>query len=559
MSDKAAPLDVVIVSDFTADLFAGYLQNGEELPKVTAKTTGFGQVQQVLGGETLGRTVDLAIVWTRPEAVIPSFARLLDLDEVPVDALLAEVKDFAESLRRFASQAKSVFVPSWAAPPRRMYGLLDMQPGRGLAHAIHAMNAALAEALADTNVHVLDIERWLASAPRADAFSAKRWYLGKVAFANPVFREAARDIKAALRGLYGQSKKLVIVDLDDTLWGGIVGDDGWQNLVLGGHDAVGEALVDFQRALKSLARRGVLLGIVSKNTEAVALEAIDKHPEMVLKLGDFAGTRINWQDKARNVADLAEELNLGLQSVVFIDDNPIERSRVREALPEVLVPEWPTDKTLYPQALYALDCFEAARISKEDRERAKMYAVERERKAHKANVSVDEWLASLETRVKVESLGDANLKRTVQLLNKTNQLNLRTRRMTEADYLAWSREPNHRVLTISVEDKFGSSGLTGIVSVAVDGAASTIEDFVLSCRVMGRRVEETMLAVAMKYARGAGATRMLARYLPTPKNGPCLEFFRRSGLTSGADGEFSAPLDDEPPMPEHITVVEPEG
>lgn len=550
-------LDVLVLSDFTCDLFAGYLQNGEDLPKVTAKTPGYGQVIPVLsrGLPPDAPKPDVTIIWTRPEAVIPSFARLAAFEHVELDAILAEVHAFAEGIKRFAANAKTVLVPTWTAPQRRPFGLLDMKPGTGIGHALARMNIALSEALDVDRIHVLNGERWLAAAG-AETYSAKRWYTGKMPFANAVFREAARDVKSALRGLYGQARKLVIVDLDDTLWGGIVGDEGWEHLILGGHDAGGEALVDFQRALEALTRRGILLGIVSKNTESVALEAIAKHPEMVLKRDDFAGWRINWQDKARNVAELAEELNLGLQSVVFIDDNPVERARVREALPEVLVPEWPADKTQYPGALASLDCFESARISDEDRKRAAMYATERQRQALKTSVgSVDEWLVSLGTKVTIEALNDANAKRAVQLLNKTNQLNLRTRRMTEADLASWSAQSSRRLWTFTVEDRFGAAGLTGIVSVAHDGSTATIEDFVLSCRVMGRRVEEAMLHTAARFAREVGARKLVATYVPTEKNAPCLEFFERSGLTASGR-EFVWDLEREYALPSSITVAE---
>src|SRR5207244_12283525 len=154
-----------------------------------------------------------------------------------------------------------------------------------------------------------------------------------------------------------QGRKVVILELDDTLWGGIVGEVGWQDIKLGGHDPAGEALVDFQRELKALTRRGILLAIVSKNEESVAMEAIAKHPEMVLKLDDFAGWRINWRDKAENIHALMNELNLGLDSAVFIDDSAVERARVRETLPALFVPDWPSDKRLYPQALLLVHCF----------------------------------------------------------------------------------------------------------------------------------------------------------------------------------------------------------
>src|SRR5262249_44027937 len=224
-------------------------------------------------------------------------------------------------------------------------------------------------------------------------------------FHSDVFVEAARDIKAALAGLGGAARKVVILDLDDTLWGGIVGDVGWQGLRLGGHDSVGEAFVDFQRHLKALTRRGILLAIASKNEEPVALEAIGSHPEMVLRAEDFAARRINWKDKAQNIVDLMADLNLGLQSAVFIDDNPVERARVREALPEVFVPDWPEARLLYSSTLVGLRCFDAPAISREDAERSRMYAAERQREDLKKQVqSIDAWLRSLETRARVEPL-----------------------------------------------------------------------------------------------------------------------------------------------------------
>ena len=555
-----AALDVLLLSDFTCELFAGYLQNGEELPAVAVRTSGFGQVLSVLTAEEetpAEQRPDVTIVWTRPEAVVPSFARLMQFEDVAIDDIVAEVDAYAAAIKRFASRSKLVMVPTWVTRPQRPYGLMEMKPGRGIAHAVQRMNLALSEALDVPGVHVLNADRWMFAAG-GEAFSTKRWYMGKVPFSNAVFREAARDIKAGLRGIFGQGRKLVVLDLDDTLWGGIVGDDGWENLQLGGHDATGEALVDFQHALKALTRRGILLGIVSKNTESVALEAIEQHPEMVLELHDFAGWKINWQDKARNLAELAAELNLGLQSVVFIDDNPVERARVREALPEVLVPEWPVDKTQYPVALHSLDCFESARISEEDRARAAMYATERQRQTLKTSVgSVDEWLMSLGTKIAVQRLGEGNIKRTVQLLNKTNQLNLRTRRMTESDLASWAAQANARTWVFSVEDRFGAAGLTGIVSVSHDGTTAKLDDFVLSCRVMGRRVEEAMLHVAARYARDVGAKKIVAAYAPTAKNKPCLEFFQRSGWTADSNGEeFVWDLRSEYPAPKSVTIEE---
>jgi FkbH-like protein len=314
------------------------------------------------------------------------------------------------------------------------------------------------------------------------------------------------------------------------LWGGIVGDVGMEGLRLGGHDSVGEAFVDFQRAIKQLKRRGVVLALVSKNTESVALEAIRSHQAMVLREDDFVGWRINWQDKARNVADLVAQLNLGLSAAVFIDDNPVERARVREALPDVLVPEWPEDKLLYASTLRALRCFDAPSLSREDAERTQLYAAERERDTLKTQLgSLDDWLHSLDMQVQVNRMDRTNIARTAQLLNKTNQMNLSTRRLTEAELDAWAAKPEHEVLTIAVSDRFGDAGLTGIVSVDHGSGVARIVDFVLSCRVMGRKVEETLLHLAIEAAKRRGSRRLEAHYLETKKNKPCLEFWERSG------------------------------
>jgi FkbH-like protein len=401
---------------------------------------------------------------------------------------------------------------------------------------------------------VLDAQRWLLSAGK-NPCSPKLWYLGKVPFSSQVLAEAAQDVHAAISALGGDARKLVVVDLDDTMWGGIVGDVGWENLRLGGHDGLGEAFVDFQRGLKGLTRRGVVLAIVSKNEEATALEAIRSHPEMILRENDFVAHRINWRDKAQNILEIVKELNLGLQSTVFLDDNPVERARVREALPEVLVPEWPEDKHMYRSALMSLRCFDTPSISKEDQERTSLYAAERQREKLQASVgSMDEWLKSLGIRVTCEPVRGSNITRSTQLLNKTNQLNLSTRRLTEAELLEWAAGPGRAIWAVSVSDRFGDAGLTGLVSVERGGERVKIVDFVLSCRVMGRKVEEAMVHVAVAHARADRAKHVEAHFLPTAKNKPCLTFWQGSGFASDADMRFVWDASREYALPEPITL-----
>lgn len=547
----------LVVADFTVQELAEALRRPDGLgPEVEAAVAPFDQVVQTLHALRDGAHagLDFAVVWTRPESIRGFRARLMH-EAVATEEVLAEVDGFARLLAEAASGVRSLFVPAWVLPAHeRGLGLGDF--GRdGIASTLARMNLRLADALEGVpNVHVLAAQRWIEAAGR-DATSMKSWHIGKVGFSIAVFSEAAHDIRAALRGLRGQARKLVVLDLDDTLWGGVVGEIGWAGLRLGGHDAEGEAFVDFQSRLKALGRRGILLAIASKNDEAVALEAIDCHPEMVLRREDISAHRIHWGDKAQSIVEIARELNLGLASVVFIDDSPAERARVRSALPEVYVPEWPQDKLLYGRALAELRCFDVPNVSAEDRGRVALYAAERERKRSSARfASTDEWLESLGLRVRFSRLDAASLPRAADLMNKTNQFNLRTRRLTQAELRAWAAGPGREVWTVNVGDRFGEAGLVGILGLESKGATATLVDCVLSCRVMGRRVEEAMLWAALQRARECGARRLLAPFFPTPKNRPCFRFFMGSGFDYAEDAGFSWPVERTYSLPSAVRV-----
>jgi FkbH-like protein len=553
---KAVPT-VEIISDFNAELLRRYLENDERAPSCSAQCREFGEVYPALLDES-GEKVDFGIVWTTPAGVVPAFVKALTLQPVDHEAVLEEVRAFARALLRYAERARFVLVPAWSVPlAQRGYGMLDWRPGLGLHHLVARMNLTLAESLAKLpTVFLLEPGAWLQAAGPSAA-SPRMWLAGKVPYGNRVFQEAVVDIKAAMSGALGSARKLIVLDLDDTLWGGVIGETGWEGIRLGGHDPIGEAYVAFQGALKALANRGVQIAVVSKNDEPVALEAFDKHPEMRLRRADLAGWRINWQDKAQNIAQLVAELNLGLDAVVFVDDNPVERGRIREELPAVLVPDWPEDPTLFASRLTSLACFDTAAVSEEDRARGRMYADERERRQAQAQVgSMEEWLRGLDIEVRVDELRRADLARAAQLFNKTNQLNLSTRRLSESELMEWAAAPHRKLWTVRVKDRFGELGLTGVVSVETDGASARIVDFILSCRAMGRCAEETMLHVASSHAAGAGARELSLTYVPTARNAPCLRFLESSGLTRTAEREFrwsGAAF----PLPDAVTLVGP--
>jgi FkbH-like protein len=548
----------LLISDFTLSNFVGYLSNEPNPPHIGAVAAPFGQVMQVIAddqAECWHTGPDVAVVWTRPERAIHGFNRALQFEQVDLNEILLEVDAYCAALQKLQHRLTWIFAPTWVLPNDRGLGALDLRSTSGLSHVLLEMNVRLVRNLEQTpNCIVLDTQKWL-SRVGEKAFNPKLWYLAKIAFSNEVFKEAVRDIKAAIRALSGQTKKLIILDLDETLWGGIVGDVGWENLVLGGHDPAGEALVDFQKQLRALKNRGILLAVVSKNEESVALEAIRKHPEMVLQDEDLAAWKINWRDKAENIVALVDELNIGLDAAVFIDDNPVERARVREALPAVAVPEWPEDKLLYPQALLALDYFDSGTISHEDRHRAVMYASERQRTSLKAAAtSMEEWLETLDTHVTVEPVNAHNLVRVAQLLNKTNQMNLSTRRMTTSELTEWISLDGHQMFAFRVSDRFGDSGLTAILGMEAQQRRVQIVDFILSCRVMGRNLEDALISFAVEHGRAAGLNELWLEYIPTSKNKPCLDFLLTSRLTQADESVFSWDLNQPYPIPPHIKL-----
>ncbi len=548
---------LLLISDFNVAPLAGYVRNDAQEPLLRVVQAPYGLVEPILlSDHAVWAEVGAdawALVWTRPEVVSPAFLHLVE-DGVPLEqGWLDEVDQWIDGLIGNGARLRGALVPLWTLPPAvRRRGVGDLKAG-GVQWALQLMNARLVQR-AETSafLHVLDTPSILASCPTR-ARDPKLWLMGKLPFANPIFRGVADEAKAALRALMGRAKKLVVVDLDDTLWGGSVGEVGWEALSLGGHDHVGEAHADFQRALKQLGRRGILLAIASRNEEAVALEAIDRHPEMVLRRGDFAAWRIHWGDKAASVSSIVEELNIGLQDVVFIDDHPAERARVREALPGVCVPEWPADPALYADALAGLRAFDVVQVSQEDGERTRLYADERRRRAaRQTEDSLVSWLDSLELVVRAQPLCDESLQRAAQLLNKTNQMNLRTRRMSAEDLLAWAGTPGCECWTFRVSDRFGDAGLCGLLGLQADGEGGQISDYVLSCRVMGRGVEEALLHVATLRARDLGWPALRVEALSTERNKPCRDFFSRVG---GSDvASFLWNTSQLFPLPAHVEL-----
>jgi FkbH-like protein len=349
--------------------------------------------------------------------------------------------------------------------------------------------------------------------------------------AAPVYGELVARLLAAHQG---KSAKCLALDLDNTLWGGVIGDDGLEGVALGQGSPEGEAFVRVQTYAKELARRGVILAICSKNDEARALEPFERHPEMVLRREDIGSFMANWSDKPTNLRAIAAELNIGLDTIVFLDDNPMERDLVRRELPMVAVPEIPEDPALVPQCLADAGYFEATVVTEEDRKRTAQYQSKLSREAFKAeSTDLTAYLRGLGMRLLWRPFDRLGLQRIVQLINKTNQFNLTTRRYSEDDVLRVMQDTRAFGLQLRLVDRFGDNGVIAIViGKLLDDFDLLIDTWLMSCRVLGRQVEQATLALLVQQARGLGAQRLIGEYRPTAKNGMVREHYRKLGFST---------------------------
>lgn len=331
----------------------------------------------------------------------------------------------------------------------------------------------------------------------------------------------------------------MILDLDNTLWGGTIGDDGLVGIALNEHGD-GEGFYRLQLFLRELLRRGIILAVCSKNDERNAVLPFESHPAMVLRREDITVFVANWTDKAENIKTIRQNLNIGFDSMVFLDDDPFERNLVRELLPDVIVPELPDDPSEYVRFLSELNLFETTTVSDEDSRRVELYNLEAERRVTAANyASIDEFLQSLEMRIVVSRFDPFHLPRIAQLTQRSNQFNLTTRRYSEAECARMMEDPSILPLYVKLSDKIGDHGLISVVILQVQGNDLCIRDWLMSCRVLSRGVERHVMNEIFVYAAKVGATQVIGLYSPTPKNDIVRDFYRQFGFTPFVEEKVS--------------------
>ena len=497
--------------------------------------TGFNQVVQ----ETVSAESQLHRF--RPQAVLVA----LDWRGLPLacqpgspDARDAVIRSVLEYLRmicqgiRQHSGAVSI-VQNIAPPAEDLLGSFDRVLPGARRNLIDGANQALAGMIYGSSDAMLDVAALAEKVGLADWHDPNQWNLAKLSFSQTYVPLYAEQVCRIVAALLGKSRRCLVLDLDNTLWGGVIGDDGLAGIQIGQGDPVGEAYAAFQRYLLSLRDRGVVLAVSSKNDDETARSPFRKHPEMLLKEDHFAVFQANWNDKASNIQAIADELSLGLESFVFVDDNPFERDAVRKALPHVAVPEMPADPANYARVLSAGGYFEAVAFSAEDAQRAEFYAGNARRAALQKQVGDPEaHLASLQMEIFFRPFDAAGRSRIAQLIGKSNQFNLTTRRYTEADVAAMESNPAVFTLQVRLSDVFGDNGMISVVICrTVPEDSWEIDEWLMSCRVLGRRVESMVLREMLDHASRARIRRLIGVYIPTARNKLVEEHYQKLGFT----------------------------
>lgn len=526
---------LAVVTNSTPELLVSAIEGSA--PRIglniTCVTGGFGQALQ--------ETLDPRSVISTSEANAVLIAldwRGLPLEPRPAsaEAVAQQVENALQVLRAIRSGIRAnlgvpCIVQNLAPPAERVYGSIDRSVQGSLHQLIDAFNVALDRELRDSGDVLLDVAGIASTVGLANWHSPAEWNLAKLPFASDFLPLYADHVLRTVAALTGRSKRCLVMDLDNTLWGGVIGDDGLAGISLAQGDAVGEAYLELQRYILSLRDRGVALAVSSKNTDEVARAVFREHPEMLLREPHIAVFQANWNDKATNIVAIARELSLGLESLVFIDDNPFERTLVRRALPQVTVVELPEDPALYARTLSASGYFEIATLSDEDLRRASFYDGNAKRaELQKSVTNLDEYLASLDMEIIFQPFDAVGRNRISQLINKSNQFNLTTRRYSELDVESLEKADDVFTLQVRLIDKFGDNGMISVIVCRRDGEAWLIDTWLMSCRVLGRRVEQMVLRELMEQGEAAGVRELLGTYIPTEKNALVKNHYRDLGF-----------------------------
>lgn len=416
-------------------------------------------------------------------------------------------------------------------PPEHLLGNLENKYQFSKTNFYKKINGLLVEE-APTNVTIIDVETLSEYVGKYNWFDYPYYFLTKTGFRVDYLEDYTKLFVNVIKALKGKTRKCIVLDLDNTLWGGVVGDEGYNGIQLDPNNAVGEAYRYFQQYLLDLKQRGVILAVCSKNDETNAKEPFEKNPNMILKLDDIACFKANWEDKASNIRSIAKELNIGTDSLVFFDDNPAEREIVKQFLPEVHVVDVPEDPALYVEELDKESPFEWLQLTKEDLTRNSSYIQNRNRQQlEQSFVNYDNYLKALNMYASVKEISSDEIERFTQLLNKSNQFNLRTQRYTESEIEELTNDKNSKCIAVKLKDKFSEYGIISCIILRKQDKECFIESWVMSCRVLKRGVENLTFKNVLQISKNWGCDLIIGEYIPTVKNKMVESFYDNLGFT----------------------------
>ena len=433
-------------------------------------------------------------------------------------------------------------------------GIIETKMEFGFHEIVEKINGAIRKiSKTHSSVYVYDFNLFVSKFGEKNIFDYRQFHMGDIQIALNFIPYFANDLMGFIKPISGNNKKCIALDLDNTLWGGIVGEEGFDGIELG-HTPNGKAFVEFQKELLSLWNQGIILAINSKNNLDDAMKVIEEHPNMILRKKHFANIQINWNDKAANLKQIAEEINIGLDSIIFFDDDKVNCERIKFEFPEVLTIELTDDPSEFASILKDLNDFNVLQRTNEDRKRGEMYSEQRERKKFERTISnLDDFLKGLEINVKIKKSNEFLIPRISQLTMKTNQFNLTTRRYQEEDIENMTNNPSISIGCAEVSDKFGENGITGVYIVKKYEIFWMIDTFLLSCRIMGRGVENAILSQILLDAKNNGIEEIRAEFIPTQKNKPAENFLSEFGFEK-QDNVWIYKLNNEIKLPKHLKV-----
>ncbi len=563
------PLPLSFLSTATVDVLRPYLivEGARNGYRVLPQFGAFNQLEQPVldpASDLYRHHPSVIAVFTLLEDIAPAiFECFLSLDPAAIDATVVGIEERMHSLLvalRTRTDA-AVVLFNYAPPADPAAGLADGMLARSQASVVQRCNEALASACRrSAGTFVFDYAHLASDLGLSRLVDARLWYMGRVPFGATGQLAVGGQFMRWVAALRKTPRKCLVVDLDNTLWGGVVGEDGPSGIALGDLHP-GNVYKSFQRSLLRLRDRGILLAVASKNNERDALDVLERHPDCLLRPEHFAAMQISWQDKASSLRAIAQQLNIGTDALAFFDDNAVEREWVHSELPEVAVIDVPVNATGYARAVTASGLFDQVALSREDQLRAASYQLEPQREQFRSSApSLEAFLSQLDLRATIGHADVDTLPRIAQLLAKTNQFNLTTRRHDQVDLQSMVAS-GAVVLWLRASDRFGDSGLVGVViAVPSQEGVWTLDSLLMSCRVLGRGLERALVGIVAQIVRGRGARLLCGQYVPTSKNGQVADFYSQVGFepVSGESGIWRLTIaDGVPPVPEfiHVSVV----